>query len=133
MLAKQAGIIIVDPIPLVRRKISSLLISMGLPKVTTVENPKDALDLLETKPCHLIFSDWSSDTPTGIDFLTKVRAHAFPRVRNICFVVLTADGSKASVEAAMRAGADDYILKPLTENHIKAQVTALLLKVSADQ
>lgn len=133
MLAKQAGILVVDPIPLVRRKISSLLISAGLAKVTTLESPKEALELLETKPCHLIFADWTPDNQEGMEFLTKIRAHSFPRVRNICFVVLTADASKVSVEAAMKAGADDYILKPLTENHIKAQITALLLKVAADQ
>jgi CheY-like chemotaxis protein len=133
MIPKQAGILLVDPVAIVRKKTASLLVSSGLPKVTGLETPEAALELLETKPCHIIFSDWDYESKTGLEFLRRLRSHKFPRIRNICFVALTADGKKESVDEAMNAGADDYILKPLNANHIQSRINSLLMKVTIDQ
>jgi len=122
-----------ESVDAVRKNVAALLVRAGLAKVTSLKTPAAALDLLETKPCHLIISEWHFDDQDGLNFLQTVRRHAFPRVRNIAFVVLTADRLKTSVEAALNAGADDYILKPLSENQIKSQLNALLLKVVAEQ
>jgi DNA-binding NarL/FixJ family response regulator len=133
MQPKQAGIIVVEPVPIVRRKIASLLVANGMAKVTSLETPSQALELLETKPCHIVFSEWRFPDASGLDFLGRLRSHPFPRVSKIRFVVLTADGSEASVNEAMNAGADDYILKPLTDNQILSRVNALLINTAADQ
>jgi CheY-like chemotaxis protein len=109
-----------------------LLVASGLAKVTCLSSPAEALELLETKPCHLIFSDWEFDLSHGLEFLKKIRSHRFPRIRNICFVFLTADAGGSSIAAAMDAGADDYILKPLTENQIRSRINAILMKAAAE-
>jgi two-component system, chemotaxis family, chemotaxis protein CheY len=133
MNPKQAGILVVHQVPLVRQQIASIFAAEGLPKVTEVGSPEEALQLLDTKPCHLVVSDVHFPKGEALDFLKKVRAHSFPRVRKIGFVVLTADSTKESIEAFIGAGADDYILKPLTPNYISSRITSLLMKISADQ
>lgn len=133
MLANQAGILVIDPIQLARDGVSSVLHGEDMKRTTCLSDPAEALKLLETKPCHLIFSEWRLENLSGLDFLKRIRAHSIPRVRNICFIFLTADSKPASVEEGIAAGADDYILKPLTANQIKTRVTSLLMKVAVDQ
>jgi two-component system chemotaxis response regulator CheY len=130
MLSSQAGILVVDRVALVRQQISTIFSTEGIK--TELATPEEALELLETKPCHLIITDLNYPNSGALEFLKKVRAHSFPRVKGIGFVVLTADSTKASVEAMMAAGADDYILKPLTPNYVQSRIFSLLMKLKAD-
>jgi two-component system chemotaxis response regulator CheY len=132
MLTSQAGILVVDRVALVRQQISTILSTEGIKKVTELATPEEALELLETKPCHLIIAGLNYPNSGALEFLKKVRAHSFPRVKEMGFVVLTADSTKASVEAMMGAGADDYILKPLTPNYVQSRIFSLLMKLKAD-
>lgn len=133
MIPNQAGILVIEPVEIVRQQIASILNGGGFKKVTGLATPEEALQLLETKPCHLIFSEWHLPPHGGLEFLKKIRSHSYPRVRDICFVVLTADETRASVEEAMAAGADDYILKPLNGNQLQSRINSMLMKVPADQ
>jgi two-component system chemotaxis response regulator CheY len=121
MLSSQAGILVVDRVALVRQQISTIFSTEGIKKVTELATPEEALELLETKPCHLIITDLNYPNSGALEFLKKVRAHSFPRVKGIGFVVLT-----------MAAGADDYILKPLTPNYVQSRIFSLLMKLKAD-
>jgi two-component system chemotaxis response regulator CheY len=132
MIPSQAGILVVDRVALVRQQISTIFSTEGIKKVTELATPEEALQLLETKPCHLIISELHFPNLGTLEFLKKVRAHSFPRVKGMGFVVLTADSTKANVDAMMEAGADDYILKPLTPNCLKTRISSLLMKLQVD-
>jgi two-component system, chemotaxis family, chemotaxis protein CheY len=132
VISSQAGILVVDRVALVRQQISSIFSVEGIKKVTGLSSPEEALKLLETKPCHLIVTELHFPSLGTLEFLKKVRAHPFPRVSGIGFVILTADSTKECVDAMMAAGADDYILKPLTPKCVQSRIFSLLMKLSAD-
>jgi CheY-like chemotaxis protein len=117
MITSQAGILVVERVALVRQQISTILSTEGIKK---------------TKPCHLIITELHFPNLEALEFLKKVRAHSFPRINSIGFVVLTADSTKESVQTMMDAGADDYILKPLTPKCVQSRIFSLLMKLKAD-
>jgi two-component system chemotaxis response regulator CheY len=132
MITSQAGILVVERVALVRQQISTILSTEGIKKITDRSNPVEALELLEAKPCHLIITELHFPNLEALEFLKKVRAHSFPRINSIGFVVLTADSTKESVQTMMDAGADDYILKPLTPKCVQSRIFSLLMKLKAD-
>jgi two-component system chemotaxis response regulator CheY len=124
---KDARILVVEDIPLIRNEIGLLLEESGFSRINLVTNAVEALEYLETKPCDLVLCDWHlHSTMNGRDLLTKIRKDV--KIGNTLFIVLTADSSLETVESAARHGADDYILKPFVRNHIESKVYGLLLR-----
>jgi DNA-binding NarL/FixJ family response regulator len=132
MIPSQAGVIVIDHVGLVRQQISTIFSAEGIRKITELSKPEEALKFLETKPCHLIVCELHFPDLGALEFLKKIRSHSFPRMRCMGFVVLTADQTRESVESMMNAGADDYILKPLTPNCIQSRIAGLLMKIPGD-
>jgi DNA-binding NtrC family response regulator len=77
--------------------------------VTVVHTAEEALALLGREIFDVTIVDLSLPGMSGLDFLREARSeHAVP------VIVVTGDSDVASVVAAMRAGAQDYVVKPLT-------------------
>ena len=60
----------------------------------------------------LIISDWNMPNCTGLDLLKRVRADG--RFKTLPFVLLTAESEGHQVAEAVKAGVDNYIVKPFT-------------------
>src|SRR5947209_4628947 len=69
----------------------------------------EGLAILRRETVDLVISDLHLPGPSGLDLLKKVRAE-YPETK---FVIVTAYGSIGSAIEAMKAGAHDYLTKPL--------------------
>ena len=81
-----------------------------------------ALDVLEHAPPALVITDLQLPGMSGIDFLKRVRTD-FPAIP---VIVVTAFGTIESAVVAMKAGACDYITKPLHLSEMQALVECAL-------
>ncbi len=92
---------------------SQLVIRTALTKagytVTAKRNGHDAWMAYQESPFEIVITDWMMPVIDGIELVRRIRHSARPSP--LIFVV-TALGSPAAREHAMRAGADDYIEKP---------------------
>jgi len=81
-----------------------------------------ALDILKRDPAdfELIVSDWIMPVMTGIDFLKACKED--DAVRKIPFVMVTAEAQKDSVLEAIKAGVDNYIVKPFTPDKLQEAI-----------
>jgi diguanylate cyclase (GGDEF)-like protein len=85
----------------------------------------------------VIISDWMMPGMTGLDLCRSVRAHDFGTYAY--FVMLTSHGNREAVFEGMNAGADDYLVKPLDPDDLRARliaaerVTALHCQLSRQQ
>jgi DNA-binding NtrC family response regulator len=113
-------ILIVDDDPVQRRLLEAAITRMGL---TTVTAPGGgpALDLLfspKGEQISLVVLDLMMPDVDGIEVLTKLRAAN----REIPVIVLTAKGGIDSAVEAMRAGANDFLVKPASPERIKVSI-----------
>ena len=78
-------------------------------RVTTVSSSDEALARLTNDEFEVILTDFNMQGMSGVDLCAKVVSSA----RDIPVVVMTAFGSMESAIAAIRAGAYDFVTKPL--------------------
>ena len=113
-------ILIVDDDPVQRRILEAAISRLGM-TVLTAPGGGPALDLLFSprgEIVSLILLDLVMPDVDGIQVLTKLRAVN----QELAVIVLTAKGGIDSAVEAMRAGANDFLVKPASPERIKVSI-----------
>jgi DNA-binding NtrC family response regulator len=82
----------------------------------------EAIELLEKEPRDLVLTDLNLPGPSGLELLKRVRLE-HPET---AVVIVTAYGTVETAVAAMKAGAYDYITKPVHPDELKALVNRVM-------
>jgi two-component system response regulator HydG len=106
-------ILVVDDDRAVRAALNVNLSKSGA-DVVLVNNAEEALAALRSGPFDAVISDVKMPGATGIELLGHIRA-SWP---DIPVVVMTGYGSVTDAVAAMKAGAGDYIIKPIAKDEL---------------
>jgi len=115
-------ILVVDDDKAVR---TALKVNLGKAhQVTEVDCAEKALKLLDSKPMDLVLTDVAMPGMGGMALMREVR-DKHPEVR---VVVMTGYGSVADAVSAMKAGADDYLIKPIEKDALLLIVEKALEK-----
>ncbi len=115
--ADQAKVLIVDDEPAIRSGLSTVLAGAGY-SVDAVESAEAALTYLEAHTIDLALLDIRMSGMSGVQLMQEIKA----RWPHVAVILLTGYGSLDSAIAAVRAGADDYLLKPSGAETIKDSV-----------
>ena len=89
----------------------------------------DAIQVASSWTPDLVLLDLMLPRRSGFDVLAAIRA----RGADMPVMVVSARGSEAEKVRALRAGADDYVVKPFGLMEVLARVHALLRRVSGDR
>ncbi|UCD35171.1 MAG: sigma-54-dependent Fis family transcriptional regulator [Nitrospiraceae bacterium] len=92
--------------------------------VETAESAEKSLGLLEKNIYDVIISDIILPGADGIELLSRIRQEIPDQI----FIVMTAYASLETAINALRAGAYDYIMKPVMHEEIKQVVKNALLQ-----
>lgn len=85
-------------------------------------NGVEAMKLLDKERPQLIVTDWIMPEMDGITLCRKLRAR--DEYRDVYIIVETAQESQEHLVEAFEAGADDYVLKPITAKMFYARLRA---------
>ena len=127
-------ILIIDDFQLVRVMLRYALGDLGYQNVEEAEDGRVAIVKLraahaDRKPYQLVFCDLNMPEVTGLEVLQTCRAdEAF---ENLPFLMVTAESEQESVYNALRAGATDYIVKPISADMLKEKIKGAILKRKA--
>jgi DNA-binding NtrC family response regulator len=117
-------LLVVDDDPETCRFMRELLVGPGR-EIETVERPADALDRLEASSFDLVVSDIHlNDELSGLDLLRAFKAKD-PAVE---VVLLSGFGTLETAVEAVRAGAFDYVSKPVDIAQVKEVVDRALAR-----
>lgn len=112
-------ILIVDDDPDTSSLLHQQLTSSGH-NVTLAKTGKEALQIaLENEP-HLVITDLLMPEMDGLELCRSLRKTRIGQKMYI--IVLTADTNEGSLIKAFKAGADDYIEKPVRPNIVRARI-----------
>lgn len=123
---KSMRILVVDDFQTMRRIIINLLRQLGFSNVVEAADGALALQRVKEDNIDLVISDWNMPNMTGLDFLKELRAS--DEYKALPFIMVTAEGKKENVIAAVQAGVNNYIVKPFNAATLKEK----LIKVIGD-
>lgn len=133
MFPKNCKILIVDDMKTMRMVMKKNLKECGFENITEADDGATAWPLIEQagfsgSPFQLILSDWNMPKLAGIELLRKVRAHA--ALGKTPFVLVTAETEKEQIVEAIKAGVNNYVMKPFTLDSLREKLEAVHKKVS---
>lgn len=121
---RKSRALIIDDEPDIRELLEITLGRMGI-ETDSAADLQQAGDLIEKRPYDLCLTDMKLPDGNGIDFVKKVQRE-YPQIP---IAVFTAHGNMDTAIEAMKAGAFDFISKPVElEDLRKLAATALKLK-----
>jgi len=119
-----AKILAVDDSPTMRRIVVNTLKRIGFNDVVEATNGKDALVKLYSEKIDFIITDWNMPEMNGLELVKKVRADE--RFKDLPIIMVTTEGGKAEVITALKAGVNNYIVKPFTPQVLKEKLGAVM-------
>lgn len=120
-------ILVIDDEPTALRLISYTLQKEGY-EVLTANRGGEGLALAREARPDLVLLDVMMPDLSGYDVSRRLRSDAV--TARIPIIMLTAKGQVTDKVAGFRAGADDYVVKPVDPSELAARVTAVLSRAS---
>jgi len=105
-------VLIVDDFATMRRIVKNILRQLGFTDISEADDGKTALQALKKEKFDLILSDWNMPEMPGIELLKAVRAD--DELKDIPFLMVTAEAEKGNIVEAVKLGVSNYIVKPFT-------------------
>lgn len=124
----QAVILYIEDEPDLREDVAEELEEAGY-RVVQAGDGQQALDLLDTSRPDLILCDITMPGMSGYDLLQALR-QTRDDLADIPFVFLTAQTDPKQVVDGKRAGADDYLIKPIDFDLMLATIQARITQVA---
>lgn len=119
--------LVVDDSQTVRLILRKYLGKIGFDVVEATDGREGIDRLLEMSKADLVLVDWNMPNMSGVDFVRAVRA--IRQYDNLPLVMVTTNTEIDQVALALQAGANEYIMKPFTQDVIREKLQLLgLLK-----
>jgi len=124
----ELNVLVVDDVQAVQTQIRDILRKYGFTfeRIFLASNGEEAKAQLKDHEIHLILLDWHMTPTNGLEVLKFIRSHQY--YKGIVCIMVTADTLKDSVLSAVKAGIDDFIVKPFTMERVEAKVHPVLVK-----
>ena len=117
--AGQKLILIVDDVEDNRNLLERALGSSGY-RTLSAKSGREALSILSLKLPDMVLLDWMMPELSGLDTLRAIRE--IHPISKLPVIMCTAIGEEMSVVAAIHAGANDYVTKPISIPILRARM-----------
>ena len=111
-------ILVLDDSKTMLRIITNTLARIGEKDVVTAENGKEGLEKYHSDKFDLILTDWNMPEMNGLDFVKRIRR----KDGETQIIMITTEGSKREVITALKAGVNNYIVKPFTPQVLRQKL-----------
>jgi len=97
-------------------------------EIETIE-AEDGIEALEKlaanyKEIDLVLLDWNMPEMNGYDVLVEIKTS--DKYKHIPVMMVTTEGQQSSIVAAVRAGANNYLVKPFTVEELETKIAECL-------
>jgi len=114
-------ILLIDDSTTMRRIQKTQINGLGITDVVEASDGEDGLKKLEqSMPVDLIMLDWNMPVMDGLTFLKKVRS--IDTYKDVKIIMCTSESEKTRVVEALKAGANNYLVKPFTPEALKEKL-----------
>jgi len=120
-------VMVVDDSKTMRNIIVKTLNGLGINEIEQATDGQDAMSKLIAFDPELILLDWNMPNMDGLTFTRKARESgaAMP------IIMVTTESEKPRVLEAIKAGVNNYVVKPFTPEALQARVNETMAKAKA--
>ena len=124
MVHADRRLLVVDDMATMRSLIRKMLRAIGYPIIEEAEDGVAALDKLKAQHFDLVITDWNMPNMDGLSLLHEIRKTE--DLAHLPVLLVTAEKKRENVLAAIRAGANGYIVKPFSEAALADKLAQVL-------
>ena len=117
-------VLAVDDSATMRRIIKNQLKQNGVEEVDEASNGREALLLLGRGQYDLLITDWNMPEMCGLDLVMEIRKTE--PIKNMPILMVTTVSAKEDIVNALKAGVNNYVVKPFDAATLQAKVTQLV-------
>lgn len=119
-------LLVVDDSSTMRRIIKNTLSRLGYTEILEAEDGAKAWEIMSDKNSGvgILITDWNMPEMNGLELVKKVRGEE--RYKDCPIIMVTTEGGKSEVITALKAGVNNYIVKPFTPQVLKEKLEAVL-------
>jgi two-component system chemotaxis response regulator CheY len=118
-------LLVVDDSSTMRRIIKNTLARLGYKDILEGGDGVEGWAAMNANPdIDMLITDWNMPEMNGLELVKKVRADA--RFKDLPIIMVTTEGGKAEVITALKAGVNNYIVKPFTPQVLKEKLGAVM-------
>ncbi len=121
-------VLVADDFATMRKIVRNILKQIGFDNIVEAEDGQAAIQVLKTENIGLVVTDWNMPNMTGLELLQKIRSD--PKTANIPVLMVTAEGLKENVVAAVKAGVNNYVVKPFTAEVLQEKLEQIFKKLA---
>ncbi len=119
-------VLVVDDFATMRKIVRNILKQIGFEHITEAEDGNAALQVLKNETVGLVVTAWNMHNMTGLDLLRQIRQN--PQTASLPVLMVTAEGLKENVIEAVKAGVNNYVVKPFTAEVLQEKIEAIFKK-----
>ena len=118
-------LLVVDDSSTMRRIIKNTLARLGYKDILEGADGVEGWNQMDSNPdIEMLITDWNMPEMNGLELVKKVRADA--RFADVPIIMVTTEGGKGEVITALKAGVNNYIVKPFTPQVLKEKLGAVM-------
>ena len=118
-------LLVVDDSSTMRRIIKNTLARLNYKDVLEAEDGAVAWKVMcENSDIDVLITDWNMPEMNGLELVKKVRAQE--KYEDMPIIMVTTEGGKTEVIVALKAGVNNYIVKPFTPAVLKEKLEDVL-------
>ncbi|MDI6801613.1 MAG: response regulator [Thermodesulfovibrionales bacterium] len=126
MFRSDIRILVVDDFSTTRKILRNMLEQIGFEHIEEAEDCMQALDKLKEGNLGLVISDCNMPNKNRLEMLKEIKQN--PLFKKLPFLFVTEQAGKEKVIEAIKAGADDYLIMPLTVETLRTKLKKILEK-----
>jgi two-component system chemotaxis response regulator CheY len=120
-------VVVADDFATMRKIVRNILKQIGFEDIVEAEDGVAALRILKQEKVGLVVTDWNMPNMSGLELLQSIREN--PATASVPVLMVTAEGLKENVLEAVKAGVNNYVVKPFTAEVLQEKIEAIFRKL----
>ncbi|MEW6658500.1 MAG: chemotaxis response regulator CheY [Thermodesulfobacteriota bacterium] len=121
-------VLVADDFATMRKIVRNILKQIGFDNIVEAEDGQAAVQVLKNENIGLVVTDWNMPNMSGLELLKKIRSD--PKTAHLPVLMVTAEGLKENVVEAVKAGVNNYVVKPFTAEILQEKLEQIFKKLA---
>ncbi len=131
---KTKHFLVCDDYESMRTLITEELRAMGIEQITLAKSGKEGFSLIQSmnkvgRPIEFVITDLMMEDGSGLDLTAEIRKSVDPRVKSLPVLMLTSKAEISYVLQSLKAGVNNYIVKPWTQEDLTKRIAEVCSKL----